>query len=120
MGCADRFNQRTLILFLGVNREDMRNTLGTALCDCVLAHHWLEVDGSKEAVASALIKLIEVYESSDTSSLQRLPEENEGGDFDDENDSTGGGLYDYPPPPRQHNSVVRVTPSVLYEVSIVF
>lgn len=120
--CVDRFHRGTVILFLGVDREDLSGSLGEHLSQQVLKHRWLEVDGSKDAVTSALITLIEAYESADSVHLESL-HENRGGEpksseqaagretfYDDENN------YDYLPSPRQLNSILRVIPTILYEV----
>ncbi|XP_076441510.1 uncharacterized protein LOC143280662 [Babylonia areolata] len=111
--CGERFNHRTLIIFLGVTHDELRQNLGTTICALVLSHQWLFVDGSKEAVSNALIKLIEVYESSVCSSgLDVCGEgDGEGEDGDGEMDD----VYDTPPRPRQLNSVMRVMPEVIYE-----
>ena len=92
--CVDRFHQRTVILFLGVSKEDMRGSLGGDITQKVLEQRCLEVDGSSDAVTSALIALIEAYEAN---------EDYEAG-------------YDYLPPPRERNGILRAFPAVLYEV----
>ena len=58
-----RFDQKTVVLFLGVNREDMRKSLGEVITEKVLQNRYLEVDGSRSAVNSVLIELIETYEA---------------------------------------------------------
>ena len=93
--CVDLFHQRTVILFLGVSKEDMRGSLGEDITQKVLDQRCLEVDGSLDAVTRALIALIEAYEANDAY-------EAEG--------------YDYLPPPRERNGILRAFPAVLYEV----
>ena len=91
----DLFHQRTVILFLGVSKEDMRGSLGEDITQKVLDQRCLEVDGSSDAVTRALIALIEAYEANEA-------HEAEG--------------YDYLPPPRERNGILRAFPAVLYEV----
>ncbi|KAL8561781.1 hypothetical protein ACOMHN_010715 [Nucella lapillus] len=109
--CAERFHRRTVLLFLGVEQAELKVALGTSVSKLVLSHYCLNVDGSKEAVSNALIKLIEVFESSsELSSLHSLREDSDGEDEEEEYD-----IYDRPPQPRQQNSLVQVMPEVLHE-----
>ena len=57
------FGQKTVVLFLGVNMEDMRESLGEVITEKVLQNRYLEVDDSRSAVNSVLIELIETYEA---------------------------------------------------------
>lgn len=107
--CVERFHRRTVLLFLGVDETELRTALGTSVSELVLSHHCLNVDGSKEAVSGALVKLIEVFESSDFDALHSLPEDSCGPDEEEESE------YACPPHPRQQNGLVRMTPEVLYE-----
>ncbi len=61
--CVKRFDQKTVILFLGVNREDMRESLGEVITEKVLQNRYLEVGCSRSAVNNVLIELIETYEA---------------------------------------------------------
>ena len=121
----DLFHQQTVFLFLGVNREDLRACLGEDITQRILEHRWLEVDGSQGSVANALIGLIEAYESADCSHLENVHEDSVFGVGGDETSTEQTDadpfcddeiIYDYPPAPRQQNGILRVIPTVLYEV----
>lgn len=123
--CVDLFHQQTVFLFLGVNREDLRACLGEDITQRILEHRWLEVDGSQGSVANALIGLIEAYESADCSHLENVHEDSVFGVGGDETSTEQTDadpfcddeiIYDYPPAPRQQNGILRVIPTVLYEV----
>ncbi|XP_070185857.1 B-cell scaffold protein with ankyrin repeats-like isoform X3 [Littorina saxatilis] len=117
--CVEHFHHRTVILLLGTNTDDMRQNLGIPLCRRVLSNRWLEVDGSKEAVTSALVQLIQAYESVEGPSVERLYEDSAatGVELEEQGDKSKDDedIYDYPPPARQHNRILRVIPTVLYE-----
>lgn len=120
--CVEHFHHRTVILLLGTNTDDMRQNLGIPLCRRVLSNRWLEVDGSKEAVTSALVQLIQAYESVEGPSVERLYEDSAatGVELEEQGDKSKDDedIYDYPPPARQHNRILRVIPTVLYEVCL--
>ena len=104
--------------------------LGAAEVAHVLRRHrCVEVDQTPRAVAGALVELIQMYEALEAprpsaeaeGSGEEVEEEAEEEEGSEERGATGQDddekhLYDYLPPPRQHNCVVRVEPRVLFEV----
>lgn len=116
--CVPRFHSRTVILFLGVDRSDLRQSeIGGKYFDQVIKQPWLEVDGTRDAVTNALVKLIEAYESAELSQSDNEESDNEDMDpkVPDQNLDETQPLYDYPPPPRQQNSILKIIPDIIYE-----
>ncbi|XP_025097372.1 uncharacterized protein LOC112565798 isoform X2 [Pomacea canaliculata] len=97
--CKDKFHWRTVFLLLGVDKAELGEDMRRNISSCKL----MSVDGSPDTVKNTLVKLIEVYESTEDPSKSSTKE------WEDEK------IYDYPPPPRQLNSVVKVLPTVIYE-----
>lgn len=102
---VDRYHQGTIFLCLGVSRNEFQQSLKEDVRQKVQKNHMvLEVDGSQAAVKEALATLIELYES-----MESPPRDDA---YRDDKE-----IYDYPPPPRQQNSILKVVPSVIYEAS---
>ncbi|KAL8613565.1 hypothetical protein ACOMHN_021984 [Nucella lapillus] len=84
----------SLVIFLGVQKEDLIKELGKSLSSQVLARPWVEVvDRERSTVSLALVKLIEMYEAAERSrlrgslaqeSFEEEEEEEEEGEFEEE------------------------------------
>ena len=92
-------------------------SLGEDISQQVLKHHFLEVDGSQVSVSNALVGLIKMYESTDSMHEDNVFEadtDEMSSDSSKYNDDENN--YDFLPAPRPKISILRVIPTVLYEV----
>ena len=105
---ADLNPRSTLFLFLGVDREEVRQYFGD-LSDLVFRCLCSHIDGSEVSIKDALVQVVHAYEDSGGSSILSSP------NSDHEDD--GDGVYQLPPSSVLQNRLERVFPRELTGVS---